>query len=199
MDPRGSEGQLSRVPLLSRDDAPIPARAWYRPDGTASPLTRSLATAPDMLETLMPFLAQIMGGSSIDLATKELVIVRVSQLNGCRYCLAVHCPVALEAGVPAAQLEAACERAPLETLPPRERAILAWVDQLTLDARGVSEELLARALEHLRDDQLVELSVLAGTITMLNQYCTAFEIPPASEPQTGSGRACPAPTDEEAG
>ena len=86
--------------LLSGAEAPLLARVWYRNDGSASPLTRSLANAPDMLETLMPFLGQIMGESSIDLATKELVIVLVSQLNGCRYCLAAHRPIALDAGVP---------------------------------------------------------------------------------------------------
>lgn len=128
----------------------------------------------------MPFLAQVMDESSIDLATKELVIVRVSQLNGCRYCLAAHRPVALAAGVPEEQVHAICDEAPLEALPPRERAIVAWVDQVTLDARDVTDELVARTLDHVRDDQLVELTVLAGTITMLNQYCTTFEIPPPS-------------------
>ena len=59
----------------------------------------------------MPFLGQIMGESSLDLATKELVIVRVSQLNGCRYCLAAHRPLALEAGVPPEQVEAICDDA----------------------------------------------------------------------------------------
>ena len=126
----------------------------------------------------MPFLGQIMDESSIDLATKELVIVRVSRLNGCRYCLAAHRPVALEAGVAAEHLAAACGEAGPETLPDRERAVVAWVDQVTRDAGAVTDELVAATLDHVRDDQLVELTVLAGTITMLNQYCTAFDIPP---------------------
>jgi len=126
----------------------------------------------------MPFLAQVMGESSVDLATKELVIVRVSQLGGCRYCLAAHRPIALDAGVPAEQVEAVCDAAPLDSLPARERAIVAWVDQVTLDAKGVTDELVARTLDWVRDDQLVELTVLAGTIAMLNRYCTAFDIPP---------------------
>jgi alkylhydroperoxidase family enzyme len=37
---------------------------------------------------------------------------------------------------------------------------------------------VAEMLDHWRDDQLIELTVLAGTITMLNQYCTALAIPP---------------------
>ncbi len=126
----------------------------------------------------MPFLGQIMDESSIDLATKELVIMRVSRLNGCRYCLAAHRPVALEAGVPGEQLAAVCGEAGLETLPARERAIVAWVDQVTREAGAITDEQVGATLEHVRDDQLVELTVLAGTITMLNQYCTAFDIPP---------------------
>jgi AhpD family alkylhydroperoxidase len=142
-------------------------------------LTRSLATAPDLLETLMPFLGQIMGASSIDLATKELVIVRVSHLNGCRYCVAAHRPIAGEAGLDDGTLDALCGRGePGDLLDERRGAILAWIDQVTVDASGVTDELVTSTLEHVRDDQLVELTLLAGAITMLNQYCTAFAIPP---------------------
>ena len=168
---------MSRVPLLEADQAPPLSRAWYRPDGTASPLTRSLATAPDVMETLMPFLGQIMGESAVDLATKELVTLRVSELSGCRYCLAAHRPLALEAGLSADQVEAVCGGS-LAALDERERAIVDWVDSVTLDPAGVNDELAARVLDHVRDDQLVELTLLAGAIRMLNQYCTAFDIPP---------------------
>jgi len=126
----------------------------------------------------MPFLGQILDESSIDLATKELVIMRVSQLNGCRYCLAAHRPVALDAGVPEAQLAAVCGTADIESLPRRERAIVAWIDQVTRDAGGVSDGLVAATLDHVREHQLIELTVLAGTTSMLNQYCTAFDVPP---------------------
>lgn len=173
---------MTRIPLLAAEDAPPPSRAWYAPDGSASALTRSLATAPDLLETLMPFLGQVMAEGAVDLATKELVIVRVSQLNGCLYCLAVHRPLAVEAGIPDAYVDAICDETPLDTLPERDRSIVDWVDAVTLDPRGVSDELVARTLDHVREDQLVELTVLAGAITMLNAYCTAFALPPPLAP-----------------
>ena len=163
--------------LPTAEEAPPLVRGYYRGDGTASALTRSFANAPDMMETLMPFLGQIMDEGSIDLATKELVIMRVSQLNGCKYCLAAHRPVALEAGVMPHQLAAVCDDGDIDQLAPRERAIVQWIDRVTRDAAGVDDELVATMLDHVRDDQLIELTVLAGTITMLNQYCTAFAIP----------------------
>jgi AhpD family alkylhydroperoxidase len=167
----------SRLPLLKVEDAPVLARAWYRADGGASALTRSLATAPDVMETLLPFLGQILGESAVDLGTKELVIMRVSSVAGCRYCLAAHRPAALEAGVPAEHLEAVCG-GPLDALPERERAIIEWVDRVTVDPAAVTDDLVAQLLDHVRQDQLVELTLLAGAVRMLNQYCTAFAIPP---------------------
>ncbi len=169
---------MTRLPLLSATEAPPTARSWYRADGSASALTRSLASAPDLLETLMPFLGQVMGESSVDLATKELVIVRVSQLNGCSYCIAAHGPLALEAGVSPGALRAVCDDAPLDELPERERALVTWVDGITLEPAAVDDEVLAQVLQWVREDQLIELTLLAGAIGMLNRYCTAFDIPP---------------------
>lgn len=169
---------MSRVRLLEREAAPPLSRRWFRADGGASPLTRSLATAPDVMETLMPFLGAIYGESSLDLATKELVILRVSKLNGCRYCLAAHRPAALDAGLPPDEVEALCEERSLAELPERKRAIVDWTDRVTLSPGKVDDELAARLLDHVREDQLVELTLVAGATTMLNQYCTALGIPP---------------------
>lgn len=171
---------MSRLRLLERDDAPLHARAIYAPDGSASALKRALANAPDLLETLLPFLGQIFDEGSVDLATKELVVVRVSKLNGCRYCLASHRPIALDVGVPDDQVAAVCDELPADALPPRERAIVEWVDAYVLGPAGIGDELVARVLDHLRDDQLVELAILVGATELLNGFCTAFDVPPPS-------------------
>jgi AhpD family alkylhydroperoxidase len=169
---------VSRLRLLERDEAPLTARHLFRADGSASPLTRSLVASPDLLETFMPFVAQAYAESSLDLATKELVIVRVSQLNGCRYCLAAHRPAALAAGIPGEDLAAVCDERPLAELPERERALVAWIDRYVLDPAGMDDELVARVMDYFRDDQLIELALVAGVTQLLNHYCTALAIPP---------------------
>ena len=169
---------MSRLRLLDRDDAPIAVRPLYRPDGSASALLRSLANAPDVLETLWPFVLQTSDEGSLDLRTKELVVVRVSRLNNCRYCLASHRPVAVEVGVPERHVAIVCDEAPLDDLPARERAIVDWIDAFVLEPAGISDSLVARLLDHMRDDQLIELCALIGATEFLNKYCTAFEIPP---------------------
>lgn len=169
---------MSRVRLLERDEAPLTARHLYREDGSASPLTRSLVNAPDVLETLMPFLSQIYAEGAVDLATKELVVVRVSHLNQCRYCLSAHRPLALDAGVSPNHVAALCDEARLDELPDRERALVEWVDRYVLDPGGIDDERTARVLDHVRDDQLIEIALVAGATQLLNHYCTAFAIPP---------------------
>ena len=110
----------------------------------------------------MPFLGQIMDESSIDLATKELVIMRVSQLNDCAYCLAAHRPLALGAGVPERDRRDRLLGRRDDALRPRERTMVRWVDQVTLDPHGVTDALTAAALDHFRDDQLIELTRAGG-------------------------------------
>ena len=126
----------------------------------------------------MPFLGQIMDESSIDLATKELVIMRVSQLNGCAYCLAAHRPVALARGRVGGELAAVAPAAIDRAAAAASARSSRWVDQVTRDAGGVTTGWSPPRSTTVRDHQLIELTVLAGTITMLNQYCTAFQIPP---------------------
>lgn len=170
---------MTRLRLLTHDEAPILSRRIYAADGSASTLMRSLANAPDLLDTLLPFLSQIFDEGTVDLATKELVVVRVSQLNGCRYCLAAHRPLALEVGVPAKHVAAVCDEAELDELPSRELAVVEWVDAYVLDPAAIDDELVARVLEVVSDHQLIELALLIGATELLNKYCTAFDIPPS--------------------
>jgi alkylhydroperoxidase family enzyme len=67
--------------------------------------------------------------------------------------------------------------APLDVLTPRERTILAWVDTVTLDPAAASDELAGDVVRLVRDDGLVELTLLAGAVGMLNRYCTALDLP----------------------
>jgi len=169
---------VSRVRLLERDEAPLSARHLYGDDGSASLLRRSLVNAPDILETLMPFLAQVSAAGSVDLVTKELVVVRVSHLNRCVYCLSAHRPLALDVGVPPDQVAAVCDETSVDELPERERVLVEWIDRFVLDPGSIDDELTARVLDYVRDDQLIEIALVAGTTQMLNHYCTAFAIPP---------------------
>ena len=68
---------------------------------------------------------------SIPLALRELVKMRVSQINGCAYCLDIHAPDARKAGITQQQLDVLAAWRESPAFSRRERAALAWAEALT--------------------------------------------------------------------
>lgn len=69
--------------------------------------------------------------SSLGKQLLELVWLRVSQINGCAFCLEVHSKSLRAGGMPAAQLDAVAGWRVSERFSDRERAALAWTESLT--------------------------------------------------------------------
>ena len=86
----GSDGSVeARLPVVGPDQAALTVRAMYA-DGDPSNITKVLAGSPDTLAAMAPFLAQVMNPTTLDLAIKEVVVLRVSVLNRCAYCVPTH-------------------------------------------------------------------------------------------------------------
>lgn len=105
----------------------------------------------------------------------ELVKIRVSQLNGCAYCLDRHTKDARAAGESEQRLYllGAWEEAPC--FDPREKAALAWAEGLTLQAQqGVSEELFHRARQQFSERQLADLTLAIVAINGWNRFAVGL-------------------------
>ncbi|MFL5821497.1 MAG: carboxymuconolactone decarboxylase family protein [Solirubrobacteraceae bacterium] len=165
---------MSRVELLEAGAAPLSAAAYYPAEGGASPLVRALAQVPELLEVTVPFVGRLFGPTSIDQRTKELVILRVSARNACRYCVETHTVAAWDAGLSIDETRALCgDGAGLDG---RERTLVRWCDAIAGSGPvpdALVEELRGQASEH----EMVELTLLAAATVMLNRLCTALELP----------------------
>lgn len=167
-----------RVPLVTADQAPVTAaRHWLR--GDPGPIVAALAHVPELLEVSLPFIGQALRGSIADRRTAELVIVRSSAVLGCSYCTLTHGAVALDAGISADEVRALCDREPAGPdafTVDRERALLAWVDEVAA-GRGDVPDSVARALAaHVDDALLVELTAMVGCTIFLNRFCTSLRL-----------------------
>lgn len=58
---------------------------FYRQRGSVPNMFRTLAHRPEMMRAIAGSMAAIINTGTVDVRTKELAIVRVSQLNGCAY------------------------------------------------------------------------------------------------------------------
>ncbi|MCB1273607.1 MAG: carboxymuconolactone decarboxylase family protein [Leucobacter sp.] len=110
-----------------------------------------------------------------------LVDIRASQLNGCAWCLDMHVEEAREAGIPQRQIDlvAAWEETG-ELFTPRQRAALAFTEQVTLISRhGVSDEVWAQVRAEFSEEQTVQLLMTIATINVWNRMnVTVRNAPP---------------------
>jgi alkylhydroperoxidase family enzyme len=78
-----------RVPRLDRDSVDEPVRevfdAFVRERGKIPNLFRVAAHRPEIVSTLRAHMNAVMGPGTVDVLLKELVAVRVSQINNCVY------------------------------------------------------------------------------------------------------------------
>lgn len=113
-------------------------------------------------------LAALTRASTLDHGLAELVKVRVSQVNGCAYCIDLHIGLSRKAGTHQRRLDAlvAWRESPFFT--DAERAALALAEALTLLPAGpVPADLYAAAGAHLGHDGLIGLVI---TITGINAW-----------------------------
>jgi len=114
--------------------------------------------------------------SGLEHSLIELVKTRVSQVNGCAYCIDMHTKDALAAGETGQRLHllAAWREAPFYT--ERERAALAWAEALTLIAGShVPDELYAEARRQFSEQELVDLTIAVVAINGWNRIAIPFQ------------------------
>jgi AhpD family alkylhydroperoxidase len=130
---------------------------------------------PELIEATLGFVARVYGETSIDLRTKELVILRVSALSGCRYCVDTHTVAAWDAGMSAEETAGVC--ATPSGLSEPDSALVAWCDALCAAPEPVPDSTAERLRRHFAEHEVVELTLVAGATLMLNRFCTALELP----------------------
>jgi AhpD family alkylhydroperoxidase len=100
----------------------------------------------------------------------ELVNLRVSQLNGCAFCLDVHTGAALHAGEDTRRLGVLAAWRDTELFSPLERAALALAEATTVPCDAAAQETAyADARQVLTEDQISAVIWVAVTINAFNR------------------------------
>jgi AhpD family alkylhydroperoxidase len=116
--------------------------------------------------------------SGLDHRLIDLVDLRVSQINGCTYCVDMHAKDLRAAGETEDRLALVCVWRDAPSFTPRERAALALAEALTtLGPAGVPDEVYEAARAELGDRALVDLTLAIATINAWNRINVAFQSP----------------------
>lgn len=112
---------------------------------------------------------------SIGLDLQELIKMRVSQINGCAYCLDVHAPKARKAGVSQQKLDVLAAWRESTSFDQRERAALLWAESLTrIETTGAPDADYDPMAQHFDEQERVELTLIITMINTWNRFAVGF-------------------------
>lgn len=105
----------------------------------------------------------------------ELVKTRVSQINGCAYCLDMHTKDARAAGETEQRLYLLPAWRETTFYSERERAALAWAETVTqLSGHGVPDELYEEVRQQFAEKEMVDLTLAIIAINGWNRLAIPF-------------------------
>jgi len=110
--------------------------------------------------------------ASVERELLELVNYRISQINGCAYCLDMHAKDARALGETEQRLYALSVWKETSFYTDRERAALAWAEGV--NAKEVPQELFDKVKPHFSDEELIDLTLAVGGINIWNRLNIAF-------------------------
>ncbi|ELT42759.1 carboxymuconolactone decarboxylase family protein [Arthrobacter nitrophenolicus] len=108
--------------------------------------------------------------AGIDAKTLELLNVRISQINGCAYCLDLHVREALEAGETSQRLAVLPAWRDTALFTEKERAALALVESITeLPSQQLREQEEGMARKSLTEEEFSVVSWVAVSMNAFNR------------------------------
>jgi len=120
----------------------------------------------------------ILKDGELEWLTKELLILKATQRNECKYCVVQHERVSEMLGMDNAKI-ADLDGDKYKTSPhfsDGERALLDFAVQIGEDANRVSQELWDRLHEHWTEPQIVEASFVITTYIMISKFGDALGV-----------------------
>jgi AhpD family alkylhydroperoxidase len=140
-----------------------------------------MENAPDFYEAM--FALDKAAARGLDPAVRELVRVRISQINGCAFCVDKHSHDAMTVGVSQQKLIGVTVWRETPFFTARERAALALAESVTeLGAHGVPDDVYDAAAALFDEKELPRLIAMCVTMNAWNRIGVTCRLSPSPRP-----------------
>lgn len=133
---------------------------------------------PKAYEVMFGF-EKYLSQSNLTPTLKELIKIRVSQINGCAFCINLHTKDARKMGESEQRIYALSAWRDTPFFNETERAVLALAEEITLINNGVSEETYSNVSKHMDDNTLAQTIMAIITINAWNRIAITTHQQPA--------------------
>lgn len=121
--------------------------------------------------------SQALTESPLGASLVELVYLRVSQINGCSFCLGMHSEGLRKAGMAQSKLDRLAGWRISELFNVRERAALAWTESLTyLANQPIPDELYENLRAHFDDKEISDLTFAVSLMNAFNRLAVSMKV-----------------------
>ena len=140
------------------------------------------ALAPKAMKALGTL--SYVAAAALDLRLRELVNLRISQINGCAFCIDMHWAALVREGVDPRHVNAVAGwREAHRFFSDRDRAALNWAEALNaVPHRTPSDADFEQVRRHFTDAEIAELSFAVGAIRTWNMLNAGFQTPVPETP-----------------
>jgi len=159
---------MARISLIEPESASPEVREIYEKilRGKPGNVQKALAHRPEMLKNFLSFYASL--GRSLDRKLYELIYLRISLINGCRYCTQHHVASSKRAGL-AAEDWTALKAGDYSRYSEKERSALTYVEKLTRSPHGITQADFDDLKKNFSDPEIVDIHMLAGLANLTNR------------------------------
>lgn len=118
---------------------------------------------------------------------RELVIMRTAQISGSHYELAQHTPIALACGYTQAQIDQLDTWQQGGTFDDKERALLAYIDQVVGSNGNVDDAVFAALARSYTPEEIVEFTITATHYVTTGLLTRSLQIRPEADGRNAMG------------
>ncbi len=132
------------------------------------------SVAPRTTEALLS-VNKSLDGSVLGAVLINLIYLRVSQINGCAYCVNLHARDLRKAGETNSRIDALAGWYDSPLFSDREKAPLAWVEAVTrIEGTRAPDAAWSELREHFADKELADITYAAALMNAWNRVAIAF-------------------------
>src|SRR5664279_1416210 len=160
---------MARLSYVEMDQASPEVREVYEKALKGNPpnVHKLVAHRPEVLKNFLPFYASV--GRSLDRRLYEMVYIRVSMINACKYCLQHHLSSSKRVGLTREDWQH-LKDGQHGNFSEKEEAALDFAEKLSRDPHSIAEGDLQSLKLHFSEAEIVDLDLLIGLANLTNRF-----------------------------
>lgn len=171
---------MTRINMIGESEASDELSEIYAKSkekwGRIGTIAMTMGHKPNILKAFGSLGESVRSGEDLSPQLMEKIILRVSKLNGCEYCLGIHTIMAKKVGLDDNEIKVCQMDNPNdESLKDDEKVALKYAGEVTKNVR-CTDETFEELKKHYNEAQIVQLTSLIAFFNYLNRFNDALEV-----------------------